>query len=163
MARACILMALAPVKVPAAWLLSLSTASSALEWSRPRGFAHPVPGDDALRQQPVRRQGEGAAEEAGHKGRVGEHFVGGVGKAHHLLQVHLHLPELGPAGRHGARLAGPVHLHPTEHRLAHIGLVHAQPPHGIGRAGAGLSVQPVEQGALLHRALQDLPGKVRLV
>ena len=43
MARACILMALAPVKVPAAWLLSLSTASSPLEWSRPRGLPTPSP------------------------------------------------------------------------------------------------------------------------
>ena len=37
-----------------------------------------------------------------------------------------------------------------------------QPPHGVGRAGAGVPVQAVQQGALPHGALQDRPGEVLL-
>ena len=43
MARACILIAFAPTKVPASWLASLATSTSALERSRPRGLPTPSP------------------------------------------------------------------------------------------------------------------------
>ena len=43
MARACILMTLAPWNVPAAWLDSLSTTITAPEFRRPRGLPTPSP------------------------------------------------------------------------------------------------------------------------
>ena len=43
MARACIFTAFIPRKLPAAWLASLSTVISALEFSRPLGLPTPSP------------------------------------------------------------------------------------------------------------------------
>ena len=127
-----------------------------------QGLAHTVAADDALSEQPIPGQGEGRAGKAGHKGRVLQHFIGAVEEAHHLLQIHFHLPELGLAGGHSGPLAGPVHLHSAEHRLGHVGLVSTHPTHGVGGAGAGIAIQPVEQRALLDGALHDHAGEIGL-